>query len=240
LLPSFLAERSSPARARNTSKTREIVDRLRSSHRSRRADTSSRRPSTATRPDQGLNGEASAADAQASSEMIDGWINSVVNDERAAESLISDDGWIESSPTKLLLQRRSSSHTPPSSASTAVFPSPSPSATSFGMPCTPQQPTFYSPPFPPPNAAMMQAAYMQMQMQIQQAQAQAQAQARWQVQLNSAATGFSAPAGFFPPYAYGVTPAFPPAHAFGGISSPTGPVLYEAKGQMGNTGVHVL
>jgi len=87
---------------------------------------------------------------------------------------------------------------------------------------------------------MMQAAYMQMQMQIQEAQAQAQAQAQWQAQMSSSSVGFGAPVGFFPPYTYGVAPPFMPAHAIGGVPRPGGPVLYEVKGKMGNTGVHAM
>ena len=101
LLPAFLTDASSTARDRRTSKTRAIVDRLRSTtasttsdppRRSKKAElTTSRRP--AEDPVIVKDSEADVFVDPMSN--IDGWITSIENEVLAAESPSYNDGWIE-------------------------------------------------------------------------------------------------------------------------------------------------
>ncbi|TCD64486.1 hypothetical protein EIP91_004047 [Steccherinum ochraceum] len=175
LLPAFLADASSNARSRHASKTRAIVDRLRSSTSSVASEpprrsakktelTSSRRP--AEDPVIIEDGEADVfADPMSN---IDGWITSIENEALASGPPLYNDGWIEG-PTKARRTGKAKSHkrsgssvssvaptTPTTTSSTTTFSSPS-SAAGYTLPATsPTTAQFATPPyysFPSPYGA---------------------------------------------------------------------------------------
>lgn len=201
LFPAFITESSSSPRTR-PSKTRELVDRLRSDTASEEASRKARKPEPDTTPavvdDQPQSKAHDTESSQDKMAAIDGWITNVIATEEA-RVLANKDGWIEgtaapSKPIRVVKNKkghkRSSSSvnstypmTPPStSTSVSTYPSPASSLTSFGLPVTPTSTSF--PPSSyysyPSSYANVQAAYMQLQMQ-----AHAQAQAQWQMQMSS-------------------------------------------------------
>ncbi|GBE80859.1 hypothetical protein SCP_0305790 [Sparassis crispa] len=246
-LPAFLSEGSSPQRARHSSKTRELVDRLRSSNsrerpsKGRRMDCS-HRSSLPTVKDavessedgsEQDNSEATTSRADVLSD-TDGWITSIVQEDGRLESTMSEDGWISGlsgvTATSSAHARPASSASQSTSSSTLGGPfSPAASLDNFNVPCSPtasQASTFYpsqvpyapfAPTLSPTNPAM--AAYMQMTMHMQ-------AQQQWQMRIPVAPpnVGFSPALGVFPPYApYAVPPTALPPYPLQPV-----PALYEA------------
>ncbi|KAK7691314.1 hypothetical protein QCA50_004708 [Cerrena zonata] len=222
LLPAFLTEPSTPSRTRQ-SKTREIVDRLRSATASGEASRQARKPEPDLTPTGDEQMQPKLRDIEHLSDRmaaIDGWITNVIETEeaKATEARANKDGWIEgtaipSQPIRVVKNKkshkRSSSSvnstypmTPPSTSSLSTHPSPASSLTSFGLPVTPTSTSFPSSsyyPYPTPYTNA-QAAYMQtLQLQMQ---AHAQAQAQWQMQMS----GMLAPS--FTMFQGGVVPAY--------------------------------
>lgn len=243
LLPAFLTEPSTPSRTRQ-SKTREIVDRLRSATASGEASRKVRKPEPDVTPAGDEQMQPKLRDIEHLSDKmaaIDGWITNVIETEeaKAMEARANKDGWIEgtavpSKPIRVVKNKkghkRSSSSvnstypmTPPStSTSISTYPSPASSLTSFGLPVTPTSTSFPSSsyhPYPSPYANA-QAAYMQtLQLQMQ---AHAQAQAQWQLQMS----GILAPS--YPMYQGGIVPAY---------SVPQAIPVYEGGKITGNSGI---
>ncbi|KAI0644935.1 hypothetical protein C8Q79DRAFT_1104511 [Trametes meyenii] len=95
LLPAFLTDGSPSPRSRN-SKTREIVDRIRSSgssgsHRkAKKAERARRQPSGSASKDS----DAGTAAIAKADDAVDGWISGVVSEHASARSTDTDDGWI--------------------------------------------------------------------------------------------------------------------------------------------------
>ena len=95
-LPAFLTDGSPTSRSRN-SKTREIVDRLRSSGSAgsgRKAKKSNKRQASASNKDSDLTTLVSDATAAAKEESTDGWISGVVRQNSSFRFVETDDGWI--------------------------------------------------------------------------------------------------------------------------------------------------
>ncbi|RPD57365.1 hypothetical protein L226DRAFT_467608 [Lentinus tigrinus ALCF2SS1-7] len=179
LFPAFLNDGSPSSRSRN-SKTREIVDRLRS------GNSGGRKAKKANRKQASKDIDLTALITEASkSEDNDGWI---VSKAPSSSLLVTDDGWIiqapvQASPTPASQPKHKHGHkrssvsssstaSPPSTASTfspassttSLMP-PTPASTSHPLPPVPQ---LYSPPMPyapygPTPYAPAPAAYMQMQ-----------------------------------------------------------------------------
>ncbi|KAL7277582.1 hypothetical protein ACG7TL_008508 [Trametes sanguinea] len=98
LLPSFLADGSPSPRSRN-SKTREIVDRLRSSgssgssRKAKKSERSRRQPSSSTPAKDAESDHANGSSVKAE-DAADGWISGSVSEDTSARLVITDDGWI--------------------------------------------------------------------------------------------------------------------------------------------------
>ncbi|KAI0667118.1 hypothetical protein C8Q78DRAFT_418409 [Trametes maxima] len=96
LLPAFLTEGSPSPRSRN-SKTREIVDRLRSSgssgsHRkAKKAERARRQPSGSASKDSDVGADTTIVKTD---DATDGWISGVVSEHASARSTVTDGGWI--------------------------------------------------------------------------------------------------------------------------------------------------
>ncbi|CAL1712006.1 unnamed protein product [Somion occarium] len=167
LLPAFLADSSTAPRNRKL-KTREIVDRLRSSTANGEASRKARITEPIVEPRTEVDEQPKLIESRSDKRAdIDGWITSVCENEgKAPEAIIGKDGWIEGIPTakpRVVVKnkkghKRSNSSvnsnfsmTPPSSSTSTIstFPSPASSMTSFGLPVTPTSTTFSSPPFYP-------------------------------------------------------------------------------------------
>ena len=146
-LPAFLTDGSPTARSRN-SKTREIVDRIRSSGSSssgRKAKKSdrNRKPSVPMAKDADLAGLVSEPGSSAKSEE-EGWISAVVSQDSSTRSLVTDDGWVLQTTTipPPVPQVKSSKHghghkRSSGSTSQASTFSPASSTTSIALPPTP-------------------------------------------------------------------------------------------------------
>ncbi|OBZ69842.1 hypothetical protein A0H81_10081 [Grifola frondosa] len=160
-LPAFLTDGSAPTRTRN-SKTREIVDRLRSTAGTHTKSRKARRQSSISVPVDSV-----AIDS-------DGWISGPASEERTQDKGITDDGWVEGSTRKRGSHKRTTSNVSAamsSSSASASVASPAASTSSLGAAAVPAaRPTFYSAgfsayasPLMTANPAMAQAAaYMQM------------------------------------------------------------------------------
>ncbi|KAI9061434.1 hypothetical protein FKP32DRAFT_1604866 [Trametes sanguinea] len=98
LLPSFLTDGSPSPRPRN-SKTREIVDRLRSSgssgssRKAKKSERSRRQPSTSATAKDGESDSAKGSTVKAE-DATDGWIPGSVSEDTSTGLAITDDGWI--------------------------------------------------------------------------------------------------------------------------------------------------
>ncbi|KAI0710295.1 hypothetical protein C8T65DRAFT_727309 [Cerioporus squamosus] len=232
LFPAFLSDGSPSSRTRN-SKTREIVDRLRSgSTGGRRAKKGNRK-----QPSKEVDLAELIAEAAKNSEDNDGWI---VSKTSSSSSLLTDDGWIiqgpvPASPTPAPQHKHKHGHkrssvsststaSPPSSASTF---SPASSTTSLGMPATPAStshplppvPQLYSPsmPYAPygPTPYASAPAYMHMQYPS--------ARAPWPM-------GYQP--GMYPMYQpFGVMPAAVPYGIIPIAPLQPAPAFYDAKGK---------
>ncbi|KAH8103586.1 hypothetical protein BXZ70DRAFT_926478 [Cristinia sonorae] len=212
LLPAFLAEASANARNRHTSKTRAIVDRLRSSatsttsdppRRSKKADVTSPRRTAEDSVVIKDNEVDIFVDPMSKLSNIDGWISSVANEAAADEAAAK-----ARQPIKAKSHKRSGSSissvtptTPSSSSSSAptTFSSPT-STTGLRLPVpSPTNPQFPTVPHPYyaftapygtsgyrapvyPGVGPNQAQAQYFQMQYQM---QLQAQAQWQLQLQA-------------------------------------------------------
>ncbi|KAH9856739.1 hypothetical protein C2E23DRAFT_808895 [Lenzites betulinus] len=110
-LPAFLTDGSPSPRPRN-SKTREIVDRLRSSggsgsnRKAKKSDRTRRQPSSSTAPKDGELGGMSTASENKPAQRTkaeganDGWITAVVSADTSACTIVTDDGWIVQGPAR--------------------------------------------------------------------------------------------------------------------------------------------
>ncbi|KAL4245073.1 hypothetical protein ABKN59_010079 [Abortiporus biennis] len=100
LLPAFLTDSSSSSRNRHTSKTRELVDRLRSGDSSRKQRSKNTSVSLSLDPDEIPSTERpNAQELESTADKIaaiDGWITSIENEAMAADAAAQlGDGWIE-------------------------------------------------------------------------------------------------------------------------------------------------
>ncbi|CDO72602.1 hypothetical protein BN946_scf184985.g21 [Trametes cinnabarina] len=104
LLPAFLTDGSPSPRPRN-SKTREIVDRLRSSgssgssRKAKKSERSRRQPSSSAPGQDGETSSHSSLDNPKGSstkadDTADGWISGSVSEQTSARLIVTDDGWI--------------------------------------------------------------------------------------------------------------------------------------------------
>nr|VWO95050.1 Uncharacterized protein [Ganoderma boninense] len=95
-LPAFLTDGSPTSRSRN-SKTREIVDRLRSSGSAssgRKAKKSNKRQASASNKDADLSTLVADVVSTGKEESTDGWISGVVRQNSSSRFLETNDGWI--------------------------------------------------------------------------------------------------------------------------------------------------
>lgn len=125
-LPAFLTDGSPSPRPRN-SKTREIVDRLRSSgssgsnRKAKKAERNRRQPSGSTSKDDESSASASADAKNPSRDTVadaDGWITGVVSEDTSPCLIVTDDGWItqgnarpQQQPQQQSSERSKSKHT---------------------------------------------------------------------------------------------------------------------------------
>ncbi|KAI0366720.1 hypothetical protein BV20DRAFT_1115156 [Pilatotrama ljubarskyi] len=150
-LPAFLTDGSPSPRPRN-SKTREIVDRLRSSgssgsnRKAKKSERTRRQPSESAAKDDEMSTH-SQSDSKTSSpgakseDATDGWISGVVSEEPSPRCTVTDDGWITqgNTPSEQQQQKQPSEARKPkhthghkrSSGSISVAHSSTSSASSF-------------------------------------------------------------------------------------------------------------
>ena len=122
-LPAFLTDGSPTSRSRN-SKTREIVDRLRSSGstssgRKAKKSGSNRRQASTTTQDADLAGLVPDAGAEDSA---DGWITGVVREDSSARLTITDDGWVIQGTQTQTQQHQQQQHQQQTLSSTTSVP----------------------------------------------------------------------------------------------------------------------
>ncbi|THH19223.1 hypothetical protein EUX98_g8817 [Antrodiella citrinella] len=214
LLPAFLAEASN-ARNRHISKTRSIVDGLRSSTTSTSSDPP-RRPKKAELPSPRSSVEDPELEEREVDVFvdpisnIDGWITSIENEALASASPLYNDGWIEGT-TKGRRAGKAKSHKRSESSISSIAPtttssSTSSAATSFSSPSSttafslnaspanqfpPSQPFYsFAAPYsttasPYGNSTFSTQAQAQAAYFQMQYQMQLQAQAQWQMQMQA-------------------------------------------------------